>query len=127
MLSPTKILRSSSPGFAIFEARDVSVLDIAAELDPLPIDTAPIEPGKEFGPCLSWQYEAANFPEDTCWVIGWDGEEWWDQDFTKCHPTLWRPLPAPGPQTRKIDERIAEYQRRKEEGAALDAMYQAQA
>jgi hypothetical protein len=84
--------------------------------NPLPIDTAPIKPGEEFGPCLPWGPEVANYPQDTCWVIGrWNGEKWCDQEGPVFNPTHWSPLPRSGPLTeeqerkfRKIREEDAE-------------------
>jgi len=55
----------------------------------LPINTAPVDPGRSFGPVLL--SPGADFK----WTLGeWDGEGWFDLDGFALAPTLWGHLPA---------------------------------
>jgi hypothetical protein len=122
------VLRSDSEYGEVAAARKMLAVmltllpdhDAVARSAPLPIDTAPINSGEEFGPCLLWEPDAANYPQEICWMIGsWNGEEWLSQDGDDCHPMHWYPLPAPGPltdeQKRRIEELTAEGHRNMKE------------
>jgi hypothetical protein len=58
------------------------------ELTLAPIESAPVQPGKSFGPCLLGP------GPDVEWMIGhWDGNGWYCEDGSTASPIVWAPLP----------------------------------
>ena len=61
----------------------------AAEFSFSPIESAPVQPGKSFGPCLIGPGPEAE------WVIGhWSGQGWYCDNGSPVSPLLWAPLPS---------------------------------
>jgi hypothetical protein len=55
------------------------------------IESAPVRPGKSFGPCLLGP------GSDAEWVIGhWDGQGWYCDDGSAVSPIVWALLPPIG-------------------------------
>ena len=63
--------------------------------DAFPIDTAPVKPGRRFGPCLLYPWSDRWDPKPR-WTLGrWEGGNWCDQPQGGFifRPTYWCPLP----------------------------------
>jgi hypothetical protein len=61
--------------------------------DAFPIATAPVKPGRRFGPCLLWPWSDRWDPRPR-WTLGqFEGGNWCQQEGFIFRPTHWCPLP----------------------------------